>query len=158
MTNKDKLIQMINNLNESGIDLILKLFKDCDQIEMYNINTTPERIAELQQIEELKEEQRKEQFEEEQKRAYYERSRAEYNRTKEFRASLTGKEKRLIETLKNVDPGNYNMCTNEVILFADIYNNNLINGRTDLFNYGFLKGQRALLNKQKASKKQAKVG
>jgi hypothetical protein len=41
------------------------------------------------------------------------------------------------------------MYTNEVMIFADIHNNNLINGSTDIFKYGFLKGQRAEKSRQK---------
>lgn len=52
MTNREQLIQMINNLNENGIDSLLYFFGDMDKKERYNINTTPERVAELKQMEE----------------------------------------------------------------------------------------------------------
>ena len=45
MTNKDKLIEMINNLNENGIELILKCFNGINENEKYNINTNVERLA-----------------------------------------------------------------------------------------------------------------
>ena len=44
MTNKDKLIEMINNLNENGIELILKCFNGINENEKYNINTNVERL------------------------------------------------------------------------------------------------------------------
>jgi predicted S18 family serine protease len=52
MTNREQLIQMINNLNENGIDSLLDLFGDMDKKERYYINTSPERITELQQNDE----------------------------------------------------------------------------------------------------------
>ena len=161
MTNKEKLIEMINNLNENGIELILKCFNGMNENEKYNINTTTERLAELQRIEEQKKEQKKEQEkaiqEAEREKASRERARANRERMKAIKASLTGKEKKLIEAISKVKPGNYDMYTNEVMLFADIHNNNLINGSTDIFNYGFLKGQRAEKARQKGLREKARA-
>lgn len=157
MTNKDKLIQMINNLNENGIDLITRLFSDMDKNEKYNKFTTPEKLAELLEIEKQKEEQRKEQLKADREKTSLERARAEYKRQEEFKASLTGKEKRLLEIIKSVQPGYYSMEFWELMLLSDIYNKNLINGSTDLFNYGFLKGQRAEKARQKRIREKAKA-
>lgn len=49
------------------------------------------------------------------------------------------------------------MYSNDVMLFADIHNNNLINGSTDLFNYGFLKGQRAERARLKGLREKARA-
>jgi hypothetical protein len=151
MTNKDRLIEMIENLNESGIDLLLYLFGDMDKKERYNKNTTSKRIVELQQIEKQLEEQRKSQFEEERKRVSFEMAQTEYRRQKEFKASLTGKEKRFFEVIEGVNPGS-RYCMNywEMCLLADVYNNSLLDGNYDIFRYGFLKGQRAEINKRKS--------
>lgn len=157
MTSKEKLIEMINNLNENGIELILKCFNGMNENEKYNINTTTERLAELQRIEEQKEEQEKAIQEAEREKALRERARANRERMKAIKASLTGKEKKLIEAISKVKPGNYDMYTNEVMIFADIHNNNLINGSTDLFNYGFLKGQRAEKARQKRLREKARA-
>lgn len=157
MNNKEKLIQMINNLNENGIELMLKCFNGINESEKYNINTTTDRLAELQRIEEQKEEQEKAIREAEREKALRERARANRERMKDIKASLTGKEKKLIEAISKVKPGNYDMYTNEVMIFADIHNNNLINGSTDIFNYGFLKGQRAEKARQKTMQEKVRA-
>ena len=157
MTNKEKLIEMINNLNENGIELILKCFEHMDKNEKYNINTNVERLAELQRIEKQKAEQKKAIHEAEKEKALRERARENRERMKDTKASLTGKEKKLIETINKVKPGSYNMYSHEVMLFADIHNNNLINGSTDIFNYGFLKGQRAEKARQKELREKARA-
>lgn len=149
MTNKDRLDQMINNLNENGINTLLYLFGDFDKIERYNINTTPERIAELQQIEKQRDEQEKANREAEREKASFERAQAEYRRQEEFKASLTGKEKRFFEVVDGIKPGGYCMNYSEMMLLADAYNNNLIDGSYDIFKYGFLKGQRSERAKRK---------
>lgn len=146
MTNKDTLIQMINNLNEDGIELLFKIIGDFDSVEKYNKNTTPERIAELQQIEEQRDEHEKANREAEREKASFERAQAEYRRQEEFKASLTGKEKRFFEVIDSVKSTNWSRyCLDywELMLLVDVYNNNLINGSFDIFRYGFLKGQRA---------------
>jgi predicted deacetylase len=50
MTNKEKLIEMINNLNENGIELILKCFNGINENEKYNINTNVERLAKAEEL------------------------------------------------------------------------------------------------------------
>lgn len=157
MTNKEKLIEMINNLNENGIELMLKCFNGINENEKYNINTTTERLAEIQRIEKQKEEQEKAIREAEIEKALRERARANRERATAIRDSLTGRDKRLIETVEKVKPGDYNMYSHELMIFADIHNNNLINGSTDIFNYGFLKGQRAEKARQKRLREKARA-
>lgn len=154
MTNKDILLKMIENLNEEGSSTLVYLFGDMDKNERYNVSTTPERLAELQQIREQKDELEKEQHGADLEKESYERARAEYDRRKAFKAALIGKEKRLFDLVNGVtDCGRYCMEYWEMILFADAYNNNLLNGSYDIFRYGFLKGQRAEKNRRKRGKK-----
>ena len=157
MTNKEKLIEMINNLNENGIELMLKCFNGINENEKYNINTTTERLSEIQRIEKQKEEQEKAIREAEREKALRERAKANRERMKDVKASLTGKEKKLIETISKVKTDSYSIYFHEVMLFADIHNNNLINGSTDIFNYGFLKGQRAEKARQKRLREKARA-
>ena len=157
MTNKEKLIEMINNLNENGIELILKCFIGINENEKYNINTTTERLAEIQRIEKQKEEQEKAIREAEIGKALRERAKANRERATAIRDSLTDRDKRLIETVRKVKPGDYGMYSHELMIFADIHNNNLINGSTDIFNYGFLKGQRAEKARQKGLREKARA-
>lgn len=157
MTNKEKLIEMINNLNENGIELMLKCFNGMNENEKYNINTTTERLTEIQRIEKQKKEQEKAIREAEREKVLRERARENRERMKDIKASLTGKEKKLIEAISKVNPGNYNMYSNELMIFADIHNNNLLNGSIDIFNYGFLKGQRAEKAIQKRLREKVRV-
>lgn len=152
MTNREKLIQMINNLNVNGINLLVNLFGDLDHIEKYNKDTTPERLAELQLIEKQKEEFENAEREANKKKAAYERVRAEQKRQEEYKSSLTGREKRFFEVIENVkstDWSRYSFELWELMLLADVYNNNLIDGSNDIFCYGFMKGQRAEKNRRK---------
>lgn len=57
---------------------------------------------------------------------------------------LTGRDKKLLELIETVEPDRYCIGGYEVMLLADIYDNNMINASYDLFRYGFLKGQRAM--------------
>ncbi|XVG95803.1 hypothetical protein ACGCUP_00820 [Eubacteriales bacterium KG125] len=57
---------------------------------------------------------------------------------------LTGKDKKMMELIETVDSGRYCIGVHEVMLLADIYDNNMIDASYDLFRYGFLKGQRAM--------------
>jgi hypothetical protein len=139
MKNKELLIQMINSLNDDGIGLLSWLFGDFDKIEEYNNNTTNERIQEIRQNEIMEEKQR----DIEKEKTAYENARKEYDRQIKFKASLTGKEKHLIEKIEKVNLGRYDMSCWELMLLANVYNNNLINGSMDIFRYGFMKGQKA---------------
>lgn len=57
---------------------------------------------------------------------------------------LTGRDKKMMELIETVDSGRYCIGVYEVMLLADIYDNNMIDASYDLFRYGFLKGQMAL--------------
>lgn len=154
MTSKDKLIQMINNLNDDGINAILFLIEDFDKLERYNINTTPERLEDLQQIRE----QRDAEIKAEREKASFERAVAKYDRQKAFKASLTGKEKKFFEVVERVNPGTrYCMDYWELILLGKTYNNSLLDGCYDIFRYGFLKGQRAEKARQKRLREKARA-
>ena len=58
--------------------------------------------------------------------------------------NLDEKGKKLINLCNKVETGRHCMGVHEVITFAKAHNNNLINGSVDIFNYGFIKGQRAM--------------
>lgn len=157
MANRDLLIHTINNLNDHGIDLLFSLFRDCEKMEKYHINTTPERLAELQEIEKQQAEQENAKREADRNRISYEAAKRSLERQKEFKASLTGKEKRFYEVINSVKDtfeNRYGMECWELLLLSDTYSNNLLNGSVDIFWYGFIKGQKAERNKQKARARQ----
>jgi hypothetical protein len=64
MTSREKIEEVINQLNEDGLKLMISLCSMIPNIEVYNINTTPERLAELKQIDEQKKEHNEKQDEE----------------------------------------------------------------------------------------------
>lgn len=143
MENREKLCELIENLNESGLEFIMTLLQRMDESEEYNKNTTPERIEELKQMEVQERIRREERREKERERIAYEEAIEEYNRQREYKKSLTGREKHLFDVLDNVKiDTRYHMSFWEVKLFSEMYNNNLFNGMLDVFRYGYIKGQR----------------
>jgi hypothetical protein len=58
MSSREIIDNMLQNLNEDGLSLLADLFGSMDTKERYNKNTMPERLEELKQIEEQREEQR----------------------------------------------------------------------------------------------------
>lgn len=159
MTNRERMENMLNNLNEEGLNLVLKTFEGMDKLEKYNISTSNERVEELKRIEAQKEDQELKQWEEERKKERYERAKAEYAMRKERKAALIGKEKRFFEVIENVKvESRYTMKYWEMVLLAETYNHNLINGSYDIFRYGYLKGQRAEIAKRKQINKKGKRG
>lgn len=123
MADKEKLLQLIDNFNDSGLDMIMKFVQMFDGVEEYNIHTTPERLEELKQIEEQK--------------------KISYEGQQSFKESLTRKEEHLFKVLNNVKiDSRYAMKMWELRLLVDTYNNNLIDGSLDIFCYGYIKGQR----------------
>lgn len=140
MADKEKLLQLIGNFNDNGLDMIMKFVLMFDGVEEYNIRTTPERLEELKKIEEHERIQNAEQ----QEKIMYDRAVAERTRQQKFKESLMGKEKHLFETVNNVKiNARYTMQAWELRLLADTYNNNLIDGSWDIFRYGYIKGERS---------------
>lgn len=68
MTNKEILNQMLDNLNEEGLQVVVYLLGDLDKNERYNKNTSIERLEELE-LEKLQEQAKKEQKRKEKKKA-----------------------------------------------------------------------------------------
>jgi hypothetical protein len=149
MTNREIIENMLQNLNENGLSHLANLFGDMDTKERYNKNTTQERLEELKQIEEQKENQRKINYENESMKKAGE----EYDRIKTSKSALMGREKHFFEQIEGVKVSErYYMKYWELSLLYDIYNNNLINGCLAIFKYGLLKGQRAEQNRRRSKK------
>lgn len=150
MTYNERLLQAIENLNESGLELVLSAVEIFSQNEKYNRNTSRERLEELQKIH--TEEERH--SEEEKNRLLFERAQAECERQREFKASLVGREKHFFDVLEYVHiPDRYDMKYWEMMLLTDTYNNSLLDGLHYILNYGFMKGQRAEKNRAKKVRK-----
>ena len=145
MTNKDKLIQMIENLNEDGINLIVGLFHDADKVEEYNKFTTPERIAELKQIKKQKEDKRK--VEEEIRRIEEEKIDQEF----------LNSHSTFLRNIENTEPGRYCLTYGEMQALYVKSQGSLFDIAYDGFRAGFLKGQRAEKARQKRLREGAKA-
>lgn len=148
MTNREKLDNVLNNINEQGMELLVYLFGDMDKKERYNKRTSLERIAELDELQRQKDEE----LERTHKEDRLNHAEAEYDRQEASKAALMGREKKFFDTIedakKNI-PDRYWFSHNEMLLLASVYNNNFINTSMDIFAYGFLKGQRAERAKSK---------
>lgn len=59
-------------------------------------------------------------------------------------SNLDKKHKRLLARIRSTEINGYSMMYSELAMFAELYDNNLINGSFDIFRYGFLRGQLAL--------------
>lgn len=154
MTNRERMENMLNNLNEEGLNLVLKTFEGMDKLEKYNISTSNERVEELKRIEAQKEEQELKQREEESKKEHYERANAVWKMQKKRKASLTGKDKKIIESIESLSINKYyQLSGDEMALFYNLYDNSLLSGCYDIFRYGYLKGQRAERAKRKQMNK-----
>jgi len=151
---EEEFINVIRNSNEEGLRFLTAACKAVGGMERYNKDTTPERLAEIQQIEKEQEEQRNTQFKAERERAYHEASKAEYERQIEFMASLTGREKRFFEIIDGIKIGkSLGLAPWQLRLLVETYDNNLVNGSFEIYKYGYLHGQHAERNTQKKSKK-----
>lgn len=147
-----QLEEIVSNLNEDGIAMILTLMNGIDNIEKYNINTSRERIEEieresLQKVERERTEQKKKREEEMLYRMAGERKKRE-----ETIASFTGRERKFcdkIEKVKNMNVVKYQAKYWQVELIAKLYNNNYINASYDWFCYGFYQGMQYIKNQIK---------
>lgn len=145
MTNKDQLIKMINNLNQNGLNLLAYALGDMDKNEKYNKFTTPERLAELQQIE--KQEEKKLKAEAEAKRI------AEEYETEE----LLNKNSGFIKNLEATKSGNYGLTHKELEVIYLRNKGDWFGVSLDGFRAGFLRGQRAEKTRQKRLREKARA-
>lgn len=151
----EKFIDIISNLNEKGIEKIGIMMDIMDNFEEYNKNTTPERLAEIKTQRQQETEAYKIKIEQES----FEKAKESYNNIQAKIGLLVGKDKKLFENLKKVSemPEVRRNCLSysELMLFDNIFNNNLMNGSSYLFLYGFMKGMK--VEKLKSKSKAVKV-
>lgn len=135
----EKLNTVISNLNEDGLALMYYLIGDMHENEKYNVNTSTDRLEEIKLLE-------KRQFEE---------MEAEEKRKKAAISSLSGKERKFwdkIESVKKMDISRYTMKFQEVMLLAEIYNNNYCEASYETFCFGFYQGLKYAENRIKTKK------
>lgn len=138
MTNKEILLNMVENLNDTGLSMLASLFGDFSSNERYNKSTTAERLEEIK-LEALKKE-----AERKDKRDYesLERAKEAHRKEEEKLENLPMRYKRLFRKLDEVslEAGRYSMDLDELLIFRDVYENNLLNGSYHIYLYGFMKG------------------
>lgn len=139
---KEKLDSLVENFNEEGLNLVLRLAEFIGTDETCDKRTTPERLEEIKREQELKESQRKEEMKKN-SNAAFERARAAYNRIKEKKENLPNNYKRLFKRLESIsaDADMYSISGDEMLMFNDVFNGSLLNGMGAIYNYGFMKGQ-----------------
>lgn len=146
---------MLHNLNMEGLKLISKLIGNMDEIEKYNVNTTPERFAEIERLQAEKDAAEKAEREEKTRVQHIQCMKEQARKRKERIAGLTGKDKSFyskIEKVKGMDISRYTMDYGEVILLSELHGNSALNASYDTFCYGFHQGMQYLKNQKRKQK------
>ena len=146
-----KLDTVICNLNDDGLALMYYFIGDMHEIEKYNINTSSDRLEEIKLLEKR---QNAKEEEVKQPRTLEERE-AEARKKKAAISSLTGKERKFwdkIEKVYKMDISRYAMKTWQVMLLAEIYNNNYLDASYETFCFGFHQGLKYAENRMKTQK------
>lgn len=157
--NQEELVQkldiVIHNLNEDELSLLYNLMGYMHEIKKYNINTTPEQVAQIKQ-QEAEEAAREEADRNEKQHAEHMKRMAEKIKARDKAiASLTGKDKTFwdkIEKVKKMDIGRYCMETWQAILIAKLFDNNYLDASYSAFCYGFHQGMQYMKNRSKKRK------
>lgn len=150
---RQKFYNLIENLNDEGIEKMIMFIEVMENFELYDKRISPEQLREIKLQKkldsEIKEKQRISKLED----ANFERAKEKVRRMKEKKANLPSKYQRLFKRLESVsdDVKGYSMKYDEMIMFNNIYEGNLFNAMTDIFDYGFVKGQTCEKNKQRRS-------
>lgn len=145
----EKLNTVISNLNEDGLAFMYYFIGDMHEIEKYNINTSSDRLEEIKLLEKR---QDAEEEEVKQKRKLEE---MEAEERKAAISSITGKERGFwdkIEKVYKMDISRYDMKAWQVMLLAEIYNNNYLDASYETFCFGFHQGLKYAENRMKTQK------
>ena len=150
-----KLETVIRNLNEDGLSLMYNLMGDMHEIKKYNINTTPDQVAQIKQ-QEAEAAAREAADRKEKQNAEYMRIMAEKIKARnEAISSLTGKDKAFwnkIEKVKKMNIERYCMNYWQSILIAKLFENNYLDASYSAFCYGFHQGMQYMKNQSKKRK------
>jgi len=141
-----KLNTVINNLNDDGLALMNYFVGNMHEIEKYNINTSPEKIAEIEEKEaKCRETERKAK-----EQIAFKRMQEENEKRKNIISSLEGREKILwnkIEKVQRMNITRYSMKSGDVFFLAKLYDNNFLDGCCAVFNFGFYQGMQYMKNR-----------
>lgn len=143
---EEQILKTISNMNPFGLERVCRLIDRMDTIEAYNINITPERIAEIRKQREQEETEWKAQEEEWQVKKLEcsrERMKSRIDRRNAAIASLTGRERKFwekVEKVQNMDIERYDMYTWQIMLIANLFDNNYTEASHIQFLYGFYQG------------------
>ena len=144
-----KLETVIHNMNVEGLGLMYRLMGDMHEIKRYNINTTPEQVAEIKKQEAGKEARESAEQKEREQIAYMDRMAKEIKQREDAVGALAGKERvfwNKIEKVKKMDISRYVMKWWQIELIAKLYNNNYVNASYTEFCYGFYQGMQYMKN------------
>lgn len=143
---------MLHNLNLEGVKLIRRIIGNMDEIEKYNVNTTPERIIEIERQQAEKDAVEKAEREEKTRAQHIQYMKEQARKRKERIAGLTGKEKSFynkIQKVRDMDISRYTITFGEVMLLCELYGNSAFSSCYESFCYGFYQGMQYLKNRQK---------
>ena len=147
-----KLDTVIRNMNVEGLELMYRLMGDMHENKKYNINTTPEQVAEIKRQEAEKEARESAERKKRERIEYVDKMAKEIKNREDTIGALTGKERAFwnkIEKVKKMDISRYVMKWWQIELIAKLYNNNYINAGYTEFCYGFYQGMQYIKNQAK---------
>ena len=147
-----KLDTVIRNMNVEGLELMYRLMGDMHENKKYNINTTPEQVAEIKKQEAEKEARESSERKKREQIEYLDKMAKEIKNREDTVGALTGKERAFwnkIEKVKKMDISRYVMKWWQIELIAKLYNNNYINASYTEFCYGFYQGMQYVKNQTK---------
>lgn len=148
----EQLKSVIDDLNLGGLKMLLFLYEGMNEIEIYNINTTPERVKEIRAEEEAKEKEKEESRNEE----LLTRPAKRRREREEKIAALTGKDKifwnkiKKVENIKGLD--RYGMNFQQSWFIQELYKGDLLEGSYIFFKYGLHQGMQYMKNETKRAK------
>ena len=146
---------VLHNLNLQGIKLVRGIIDNMDEIEKYNVNTTPERFAEIERLQAEEDAKEKAERKEKTKAQHFQYMEKQEKKRRERIAGLTGKEKSFyskIEKVHDMNISRYTMSYGEVMLLSELHGNSALNASYDTFCYGFHQGMQYLKNQQRKLK------
>lgn len=146
-----KVETVIHHLNDDGLNFMYYLVGDMHEIEKFNINTTPERVAKIKKQEADKAELEEIEEKKKQKRDSMVRMEKQIGARQEMIVALTGKERIFWNKIEKVQKmsaiSRYCMKTWQVLLIAKLYDNKYLDASYSCFCYGFHQGMQYMKNR-----------
>jgi hypothetical protein len=143
----NEVVEGLNELNENGLKCAINLINFFKEQEEYNKNTTEERLLKIKEQKKLNIKQQEEKEESD----ALKRSMEEFKCQRDYEKSLSKNKQKFLAKIRSINiPDDYSMSCEELLMFADIHNNNMIDASGDIFHLGYMQG----IREERAKKKE----